>query len=215
MKDFCSRLLSFWAGLLEQKKTAGPFLHHWKARGTKINEGALDWALASFTGWAGTMCSKLHRRHKWCSSQISATEFKTFTITNNSILLYSLKILLSSAMTWKNNFILGKATGIVTTTRISHATPAPLYSHSASRYWEDDGKVPPNYRRHCKDIVRQLVEDDPGRNINVSKIWCLLKITKIIVLTSIFTLSWLRYKIFSFWNCYWTLQNIFTWLIDF
>ncbi|KAF4523183.1 hypothetical protein B566_EDAN002441, partial [Ephemera danica] len=42
-----------------------------------------------------------------------------------------------------------------------------MYAHSASRYWEDDSKITPNARKTCKDIARQLVEDDPGRNINV------------------------------------------------
>ncbi|XP_050537654.1 alkaline phosphatase-like isoform X2 [Daktulosphaira vitifoliae] len=61
----------------------------------------------------------------------------------------------------------GKSTGIVTNTRITHATPSALYAHSPSRYWEDDGKVPIPSRKSCKDIARQLVEDDPGRHINV------------------------------------------------
>ncbi|KAE8747638.1 hypothetical protein FOCC_FOCC005617, partial [Frankliniella occidentalis] len=62
----------------------------------------------------------------------------------------------------------GKATGVVTTTRLTHATPAALYAHAASRYWEDDGKVPPSSRRVCKDIARQLVEEEPGYNLNVA-----------------------------------------------
>ncbi|KAK6619251.1 hypothetical protein RUM44_003633 [Polyplax serrata] len=57
-------------------------------------------------------------------------------------------------------------TGIVTNTRVTHATPAALYAHTPSRYWEDDGKIPPASRKSCKDIARQLIEDDPGRNIN-------------------------------------------------
>ncbi|XP_057660457.1 alkaline phosphatase-like [Diorhabda carinulata] len=61
----------------------------------------------------------------------------------------------------------GKSTGIVTNTRITHATPAALYGHSPSRYWEDDSKVPPTARKSCKDLARQLIENDPGRNINV------------------------------------------------
>lgn len=61
----------------------------------------------------------------------------------------------------------GKSTGLVTTTRVTHATPATLYAHAASRYWEDDGKLPPAARTSCKDIARQLLEDEPGRNINV------------------------------------------------
>ncbi|CAM1323709.1 ALPL (predicted) [Pycnogonum litorale] len=61
----------------------------------------------------------------------------------------------------------GKATGFVTTTRVTHATPGALYAHAASRYWESDEKLPTYAKRSCKDIARQLVEDDPGRNINV------------------------------------------------
>ncbi|XP_018328253.1 alkaline phosphatase-like [Agrilus planipennis] len=61
----------------------------------------------------------------------------------------------------------GKSTGIVTNTRITHATPAALYGHSPSRYWEDDSKIPPASRKSCKDLARQLIENDPGRNINV------------------------------------------------
>uniref|UniRef100_A0A336LPP2 alkaline phosphatase n=1 Tax=Culicoides sonorensis TaxID=179676 RepID=A0A336LPP2_CULSO len=61
----------------------------------------------------------------------------------------------------------GLKTGFVTTTRVSHATPAALYAHVSNRYWEDDSKVPVQYRKHCKDITRQLVEGTPGRNINV------------------------------------------------
>ena len=62
----------------------------------------------------------------------------------------------------------GKSTGLVTTTRVTHATPAALYAHASSRYWEDDGKVPPAARPSCKDIALQLLEDEPGRKINVS-----------------------------------------------
>lgn len=62
----------------------------------------------------------------------------------------------------------GKSTGLVTTTRVTHATPAAMYGHSASRYWEYDAKIPKDGKKLCKDIARQLVENDPGRNINVS-----------------------------------------------
>ncbi|XP_076680610.1 alkaline phosphatase [Andrena cerasifolii] len=60
----------------------------------------------------------------------------------------------------------GKDTGFVTTTRVTHATPAPLYAHSADRRWECEAKMPAGAAR-CKDIARQLVEDLPGRDIKV------------------------------------------------
>ncbi|CAH1406265.1 unnamed protein product [Nezara viridula] len=59
----------------------------------------------------------------------------------------------------------GKATGIVTTTRVTHATPAAMYAHSAYRHWECDSNIPKN--SNCKDIARQLIEDAPGKNFNV------------------------------------------------
>lgn len=64
----------------------------------------------------------------------------------------------------------GKDTGLVTTTRVTHATPAGLYAHSANRDWECDSQVPLQHRNDplCKDIARQLIEDDPGRNIKVA-----------------------------------------------
>ncbi|GBP74391.1 Alkaline phosphatase, tissue-nonspecific isozyme [Eumeta japonica] len=59
----------------------------------------------------------------------------------------------------------GKSTGLVTTMRVTHATPAPLYAHSANRRWECEANMPKS--SPCKDIARQLVEDEPGKNINV------------------------------------------------
>lgn len=61
----------------------------------------------------------------------------------------------------------GLATGIVTTTRITHATPAATYAKSPDRDWEDDTLVPEAMRGQCRDIARQLVEFDRGDGIEV------------------------------------------------
>ncbi|NXG02897.1 PPBT protein, partial [Sakesphorus luctuosus] len=56
----------------------------------------------------------------------------------------------------------GKAVGIVTTTRVTHATPSAAYAHSANRDWYSDGEMPPDaLQGGCKDIARQLVENIP------------------------------------------------------
>ncbi|XP_014272690.1 alkaline phosphatase [Halyomorpha halys] len=60
----------------------------------------------------------------------------------------------------------GKSTGIVTTTRITHATPAAMYAKSAHRDWECDNSIPASASK-CKDIGRQLIEDLPGKDFNV------------------------------------------------
>ncbi|CAG4961495.1 unnamed protein product [Colias eurytheme] len=59
----------------------------------------------------------------------------------------------------------GKSAGFVTTMRVTHATPGPLYAHSASRLWECDSALPRDSA--CKDVGRQLVEDWPGRDLHV------------------------------------------------
>ncbi|XP_059487968.1 alkaline phosphatase 4-like [Neocloeon triangulifer] len=62
---------------------------------------------------------------------------------------------------------IGKRTGVVTTTRITHATPAAGYAHINNRDWECDSEIPEEYKSCTKDIARQLVEDEPGKNLNV------------------------------------------------
>lgn len=61
----------------------------------------------------------------------------------------------------------GKSTGIITNTRITHATPAAAYAHVSNRRWECDSYVPSNVNPACKDIAKQLIEDEPGNKINV------------------------------------------------
>jgi len=52
----------------------------------------------------------------------------------------------------------GMATGIVTTTRITHATPAATYAHSPERNWENDADLPESARAAgCRDIAQQLL----------------------------------------------------------
>ncbi|XP_005805943.1 alkaline phosphatase-like [Xiphophorus maculatus] len=54
----------------------------------------------------------------------------------------------------------GKSVGIVTTTRVQHATPAAAYAHSASRSWYGDADMPDAAKRdNCTDIASQLIEN--------------------------------------------------------
>ncbi|XP_017695514.1 PREDICTED: alkaline phosphatase, tissue-nonspecific isozyme-like [Lepidothrix coronata] len=62
----------------------------------------------------------------------------------------------------------GKAVGIVTTTRVTHATPSAAYAHSANRDWYSDGEMPPDaLEGGCKDIARQLVENIPDIEVGM------------------------------------------------
>lgn len=63
----------------------------------------------------------------------------------------------------------GKDAGIVTTARVTHASPAGAYAHTADRNWENDAEVT---SANCDseetiDIARQLVEWPVGKALKV------------------------------------------------
>ncbi|MEQ5787800.1 alkaline phosphatase [Erythrobacter sp. NFXS35] len=59
----------------------------------------------------------------------------------------------------------GLALGIVTTTRLTHATPASVYARSADRDWEADAAIPADQQdQGCTDIAAQLA----GANFDVA-----------------------------------------------
>uniref|UniRef100_A0A182WJL0 Alkaline phosphatase n=1 Tax=Anopheles minimus TaxID=112268 RepID=A0A182WJL0_9DIPT len=72
-----------------------------------------------------------------------------------------------SIMAWAQ--AAGKATGIVTTTRVTHASPAGTYAHTASREWECDADVARTGGdpAQCPDIATQLIYGDTGKNLRV------------------------------------------------
>ena len=63
----------------------------------------------------------------------------------------------------------GLATGIVTTTSITHATPAATYAHTPDRDWEFDSAMPAEARTAgCIDIARQFVAHAANGQIDVA-----------------------------------------------
>ena len=62
----------------------------------------------------------------------------------------------------------GRATGVVTTARLTHATPATVYANSPSRDWESDSDMPAAARAAgCVDIAAQLLAF-PGNGLEVA-----------------------------------------------
>jgi alkaline phosphatase len=66
----------------------------------------------------------------------------------------------------------GLSTGVVTTTRLTHATPAATYAHASDREWESDADLarrsPAAAAKGCRDIARQFVEFPDGDGIDVA-----------------------------------------------
>ncbi|MGQ7845871.1 alkaline phosphatase [Granulosicoccus sp. 3-233] len=51
----------------------------------------------------------------------------------------------------------GMSTGVVSTARITHATPAATYAKSADRNWEDVSDMPEEAATVCEDIASQMI----------------------------------------------------------
>lgn len=64
----------------------------------------------------------------------------------------------------------GRDVGIVTTTRITHASPAGAYAKTANRGWENDLEVTGagHDTARCPDIAHQLVHMHPGNQFKVN-----------------------------------------------
>lgn len=62
----------------------------------------------------------------------------------------------------------GLATGIVSTARLTHATPAAAYAHTANRDWENDASAAQSGGAACVDIARQFVEWPHGDGFEIA-----------------------------------------------
>ncbi|MGA9573543.1 MAG: alkaline phosphatase [Lysobacterales bacterium] len=63
----------------------------------------------------------------------------------------------------------GRSTGVVSTTRLTHATPAAAYAHVPERDWESDRDLTDEARINgCKDIAAQLIAFPYGDGIEVA-----------------------------------------------
>lgn len=75
---------------------------------------------------------------------------------------------LESVLKWAH--LSGRSTGIVTTSRITHATPSAAYGHAHDRDFEAfDGKKfkYQDYNNGCRDLASQLVDDNSYINVSV------------------------------------------------
>jgi len=78
----------------------------------------------------------------------------------------SLNTKLDTILKWANKA--GKSVGIVSTTRITHASPAANFANVAFRNWETfDGKkfTDEHQNKGCKDIAAQLIDDNNFINV--------------------------------------------------
>ena len=62
----------------------------------------------------------------------------------------------------------GLSTGVLSTARLTHATPASTYAESASRDWEDNTAFRGQDPGGCKDIAAQFIDWDAGDGFEIA-----------------------------------------------
>ncbi|CAG5134427.1 unnamed protein product, partial [Candidula unifasciata] len=128
----------------------------------------------SFDSFPYTGLSKTYNTDSQITdSAASATAFLCGIKTNQGLLGLSASAQRGMCNTTQNAHVdsilrwsstAGKSTGIVTTTRITHATPAGAYAHSADRDWETDRAIPDS-EKACEDIALQLITRNSDINV--------------------------------------------------
>lgn len=137
-------------------------------------ENVLSWEVFPWSALAKTYTVDM----QGTDSASSATAFLNGVKTDEGVLGVdeSVKKSYCKTMTEKSKVVsiltlaerAGMSTGIVTTTRATHATPASSYAHSVNRDWESDKDIKSkDDGTTCKDIATQLVEYPHGNGIEV------------------------------------------------
>ncbi|RUS91551.1 hypothetical protein EGW08_000666, partial [Elysia chlorotica] len=128
-------------------------------------EHDLSWDRFPFTGLSKTYCMD----GQTTDSAASGTAFLCGVKTRMGLLGLSGRAALGNCSMSEGNQVesilnwslaAGKSVGVVSTARISHATPAATYAKSPDRRWESDRLVPES-EKNCKDIAYQLVMQNP------------------------------------------------------
>ncbi|KAL9968703.1 hypothetical protein ACROYT_G020821 [Oculina patagonica] len=145
-------------------------------RGEPGEENVLSWEVFPWSALAKTYLVDL----QGTDSASCATAFLNGIKTNSGVLGVdsTVKKGYCASMTEQSKVVsiltlaerAGMSTGIVTTTRATHATPASAYAYSVDRDWESDADIKAKALddgSKCKDIALQLIEYPYGDGIEV------------------------------------------------
>ncbi|GFS04515.1 alkaline phosphatase [Elysia marginata] len=134
-------------------------------RGLRGEEYELSWDKFAFTGFSKTY----NVDQQTTDSAASGTAFLCGVKTRTGVLGLSGRAFRSQCSTAQGNQVEsilnwaiaeGKSAGLVSTARITHATPAAAYAKTPERNWESDRNIPDSEKR-CADISYQLVKENP------------------------------------------------------
>lgn len=174
-KNIAKNLILFLGDGMSIPTITAARIYAGQKKGFTGEEGSLSFESFPYIGLSKTYCFDKQTADSACS----ATAYLTGVKANYGTLGVNPKVKrndceaslntenhVDSIMVWAQ--AKGKATGIVTTTRITHASPAGTYAHTPNRDWESDtNMLKSNETEKCSDIAEQLIREAPGKHFNV------------------------------------------------
>ena len=137
-----------------------------QSKGMKGEENILSWELFPNTAFSKTY----NTDHMVPDSAGTATAYLTGVKTNKGIVGVDERATYENCRSSQGHEVLsllmmaelqGLSTGVVTTTRVTHASPSAAYAHSATRNWESSAPA------GCRDIATQAVHFNAGDGLEV------------------------------------------------
>ncbi|XP_037715100.1 membrane-bound alkaline phosphatase [Drosophila subpulchrella] len=154
-------------------------IHKGQLKGNTGEEDALSFEKFPYTGLSRTYCSNAQVPDSACTATAYLCGVKTNIVAlgitaavtfNNCSGSEDPANQVDSIAAWAQ--AAGKATGIVTTTTLTHASPSGAYAKTTNRFFESDTDIitygeGQNDPATCTDIATQLITQAPGKNFDV------------------------------------------------
>uniref|UniRef100_A0A6P4EIK7 Alkaline phosphatase n=1 Tax=Drosophila rhopaloa TaxID=1041015 RepID=A0A6P4EIK7_DRORH len=154
-------------------------IHKGQLKGNPGEEDSLSFEKFPYTGLSRTYCSNAQVPDSACTATAYLCGVKTNIVAlgitaavnfNNCSGSEDPANRLESIASWSQ--AAGKATGFVTTTTLTHASPSGSYAKTTNRFFESDTDIVTygegeNDPATCTDIATQLITQSPGKNFDV------------------------------------------------
>ncbi|KAH8348876.1 hypothetical protein KR084_012104 [Drosophila pseudotakahashii] len=154
-------------------------IHKGQLKGNTGEEDSLSFERFPYTGLSKTYCSNAQVPDSACTATAYLCGVKTNIVAlgitaavtfNNCSGSEDPANQVDSIAAWAQ--AAGKATGIVTTTTLTHASPSGAYAKTTNRFFESDTDIVTygegqNDPATCTDIATQLITKAPGKNFDV------------------------------------------------
>ncbi|KAH8401553.1 hypothetical protein KR009_006465 [Drosophila setifemur] len=178
-KRRAKNVIMFLGDGMSLSTVAAARIHKGQLKGNPGEEDSLSFERFPYTGLSRTYCSNAQVPDSACTATAYLCGVKTNIVAlgvtaavnfNNCSQSEDPANQVKSIAGWAQEA--GKASGIVTTTTLTHASPSGAYAHTTNRFFESDTDITTygegqNDPATCTDIATQLITQAPGKNFDV------------------------------------------------